>query len=96
MEPLILESAAYNIGYALGQMIGVLILLAIPTGIVYAIYRAVKSSGKNQAQSLAASPSMPARTTSTGTVSCPECGASVPAGHRFCMSCGKQFEAPVP
>jgi hypothetical protein len=94
--PFVLESAAYNVGYAIGQVIGVLILLAIPAGIGFLIYRLASKKPAVTAEPRASfsydlEPMRPERQGGP----CPGCGNQVQAIELYCGNCGRQLQ-PVP
>jgi hypothetical protein len=96
--PFVLESASYNIGYAIGQVIGVLILIGIPAGIGYVIYRLVRkkpaSTPEIAAYDYKLEPMMPERGAPQGGP-CPGCGNQAEASELYCANCGRQLR-PIP
>jgi hypothetical protein len=86
--PFVLESSAYSIGYVVGQVIGFAILVAIPAGIAYAIYRWTR---KKPATTF----SPPAGSAQDGPPpegrSCPKCRNHSQPGKVYCRNCGYQL-----
>ena len=93
--PFVLESTAFNIGYVIGQAIGVLILLAIPSGIGYVIYRLVRKkpdmTSNRPTFSYNLEPMMPERQGGP----CPGCGNQAQPHEVYCANCGRQLQ-PIP
>jgi hypothetical protein len=94
--PLVLESTAYEIGYAIGQVIGFGLILGIPALVIYGIYRLVKSSNAKAAAN-SRSPRQPdfaLPPDDPDGIRCPDCSIVSPMGRRFCMNCGRQLVSP--
>jgi len=93
--PFILESASYNVGYAIGQVIGVLILIGIPVSIGYVIYRSTRKSPAvtSNTPTFPADPQHPPIERQPGP--CPACGNQYQPHEVYCANCGRQLQ-PIP
>ena len=92
--PFILESASYNVGYAIGQVIGVLLVIGIPAAIVYFIYRKTRKppvTSNTPTFSYDLRPMAPARQAGP----CPACGNQAQPEEVYCANCGRQLQ-PIP
>ena len=90
--PFVLESTAFNIGYVFGQAIGVLILLAIPAGIAYGIYRVVrKKPAETPTQPAVDYGLEPMMLDRLESGPCPGCGSQAQPQEVYCGNCGRQL-----